>query len=86
MSETLSYRVSRLVSGGFHAMLDKAEDLAPMVAFNENLRELDKAIDEVRSELGKIVAQKHLASKKLNDENTRHESLNDSIMTAVNVG
>ena len=86
MSETLSYRVGRLVSGGFHAMLDKAEDLAPMVAFNENLRELDKAIDEVRGELGKVVAQKHLASKKLNDENTRHESLNDSIMTAVNVG
>ncbi|UYZ67701.1 PspA/IM30 family protein [Moraxella bovis] len=86
MSETLSYRVGRLVSGGFHAMLDKAEDLAPMLAFNENLRELDKAIDEVRGELGKVVAQKHLASKKLNDENTRHESLNDSIMTAVNVG
>ncbi|OPH33090.1 phage shock protein PspA [Moraxella lacunata] len=86
MSETLSYRVGRLVSGGFHAMLDKAEDFAPMVAFNENLRELDKAIDEVRGELGKVVAQKHLASKKLNDENTRHESLNDSIMTAVNVG
>lgn len=34
MSETLSRRVGRLVSGGFHALMDKAEDLAPMVAFN----------------------------------------------------
>lgn len=86
MSETLSNRVGRLVSGGFHALLDKAEDLAPMAAFNESVRELDKAIDEVRSELGKVVAQKHLATKKLNDENTRHESLNESILTAVNMG
>ena len=86
MSETLSNRVSRLISGGFHTLLDKAEDLAPMVAFNESVRELDKAIDEVRSELGKVIAQKHLATKNLNDENTRHESLNESILTAVNMG
>lgn len=86
MSETLSRRVGRLVSGGFHALMDKAEDLAPMVAFNENVREIEQAIDEVRAELGKIVAQKHLATKKLADENTRHEQLNDSIVTAVNLG
>lgn len=86
MSETLSRRVGRLVSGGFHALMDKAEDLAPMVAFNENVREIEQAIDEVRAELGKIVAQKHLATKKLADENARHEQLNDSIVTAVNLG
>lgn len=86
MSETLSRRVGRLVSGGFHALMDKAEDLAPMVAFNENVREIEQAIDEVRAELGKIVAQKHLATKKLADENTRHEQLNESIVTAVNLG
>lgn len=86
MSETLTYRVGRLVSGSFHAILDKAEDLAPMAAFNENLRELDKAIDEVRTELGKIVAQKHLATKKLTDENTRHATLGDNINTAITLG
>lgn len=86
MSETLSRRVGRLVSGGFHALMDKAEDLAPMVAFNENVREIEQAIDEVRAELGKVVAQKHLATKKLADENARHEQLNDSIVTAVNLG
>lgn len=50
------------------------------------MREIEQAIDEVRAELGKIVAQKHLATKKLADENTRHEQLNDSIVTAVNLG
>lgn len=86
MSETLSYRVGRLVSGSFHALLDKAEDLAPLATFNEHIREVERAIDEVRAELGKVVAQKHLASKKLNDHNSRIESLNDSIHTAVNLG
>lgn len=86
MSQTLSYRVSRLISGGFHALLDKAEDLAPQVAFNEHLRELDKAIDEVRAELGKTLAQKHLTLKKLADDNTRHDTLNDQITTAMSLG
>lgn len=86
MSETLSRRVGRLVSGGFHAILDKAEDLAPEVALNENVREIEKAIDEVRAELGKVVAQKHLATKKLADESTRHDNLSASIATAISAG
>lgn len=86
MSETLSRRVGRLVSGGFHAVLDKAEDLAPEVALNENIREIERAIDEVRSELGKTIAQKHLATKKMGDENAKHTNLSDSIATAINMG
>lgn len=86
MSETLAYRVGRLVSGGFHAILDKAEDLNPEMAFNENIREIERAIDEVRGELGKTVAQKHLASKKMLDESNRHATLDESIQTAVNLG
>lgn len=83
MSETLSYRVGRLVSGGFHAILDKAEDLAPEIALNESVREIERATAEVRAELGKVLAQKHLASKKMLEENGRHEALTDSIHTAL---
>lgn len=57
MSESLSRRVRRLVSGGFHAMLDGAENLAPEAVLNEHIREVERAIDEVRSELGKVLAQ-----------------------------
>ena len=35
MSETLSRRVGRLVSGGFHALIDAAENLAPEAVMNE---------------------------------------------------
>ena len=37
MSETLARRVGRLVSGGFHAILDAAENLAPEAVMNENI-------------------------------------------------
>ncbi|WP_109078328.1 PspA/IM30 family protein [Aggregatibacter kilianii] len=83
MSETLARRVGRLVSGGFHAILDAAENLAPEAVMNENIREIERAIDEVRSELGKILVQKHLATKKMADESSRHEALQEHIQEAL---
>ena len=65
MSESLARRVGRLVSGGFHAVLDAAENCAPEAVMQENVRELERAIDEVRTELGKVLAQKHLTAKKI---------------------
>lgn len=86
MSETLASRVGRLVSGGFHSLLDKAEDLAPDVALNESVREIERAIDDVRAELGQVLAQKHLATKKLTQESNQHETLSEQIHIALNQG
>ncbi|WP_373740801.1 PspA/IM30 family protein [Neisseria sp.] len=86
MSETLSRRVGRLVSGGFHALADAAENLMPEAVMNENIREIERAIDEVRAELGKVLAQKHLAAKKMADESNRHEALAASLQAAVDAG
>ena len=86
MSETLANRVGRLASGGFHALLDKAEDLAPEAVLMENVREIERAIDEVRTELGKTIGQKHLATKKLTEENSEHTQLGDNISTALAMG
>lgn len=84
MSESLSRRVGRLVSGSFHAVVDAAENFAPETVLNEHIREIERAIDEVRSELGKILAQKHLSSKKLADESNRHDKLTENIQAALN--
>ena len=86
MSETLSRRVGRLVSGGFHALIDAAENLAPEVAMNESIREIERAVDEVRAELGKVLAQKHLAAKKMADESNRHEAIDANLQAAVAAG
>ena len=86
MSETLSRRVGRLVSGGFHALIDAAENLAPEAVMNESIREIENAVDEVRAELGKVLAQKHLAAKKMADESNRHEAIDANLQAAVNAG
>ncbi|HHX2507784.1 TPA: PspA/IM30 family protein [Neisseria subflava] len=86
MSETLSRRVGRLVSGGFHALIDAAENLAPEAVMNESIREIECAVDEVRAELGKVLAQKHLAAKKMADESNRHEAIDANLQAAVNAG
>lgn len=86
MSETLSRRVGRLVSGGFHALIDAAENLAPEAVMNESIREIERAVDEVRAELGKVLAQKHLAAKKMADESNRHEAIDANLQAAVDAG
>ena len=86
MSETLSRRVGRLVSGGFHALIDAAENLAPEAVMNESIREIERAVDEVRAELGKMLAQKHLAAKKMADESNRHEAIDANLQAAVDAG
>ena len=86
MSETLSRRVGRLVSGGFHALIDAAENLAPEAVMNESIREIERAADEVRAELGKVLAQKHLAAKKMADESNRHEAIDANLQAAVDAG
>lgn len=86
MSESLTKRVGRIISGGFHAVLDAAENLAPEAVMQENIREIERAIDEVRGELGKVLAQKHLAAKKMADEGNRHELLAAQIQTAITAG
>ena len=86
MSETLSRRVGRLVSGGFHALIDAAENLAPEAVMNESIREIERAVDEVRAELGKVLAQKPPAAKKMADERNRHEAIDANLQAAVDAG
>lgn len=83
MSDTLARRVGRLVSGSFHALVDAAENSMPEASMNEAIREIERTLDEVRQELGKASAQKHLANKRLMDENNRHEALFANIEAAI---
>ena len=86
MAESMAKRVSRLVSGGFNAIVNAVEDAAPVTVMEEAIREVDGAVDEVRAELGQVIASKHLASKRLTEENAKHEALADKIELAVKEG
>lgn len=83
MSESITSRVSRLVSGGFNAVIDAMENASPEIVMQQSIRELDQAMDEIRSELGQVLAGKHLASKRLMEESDRHEKLGEQIQLAV---
>lgn len=83
MKESITGRVSRIISGGFNALIDAVENAAPEAVMEQALREVDGAIEEVRSELGKIIANKHMANSRLMQVNTKCEDLNEKIELAV---
>ncbi|HEY7385196.1 MAG TPA: PspA/IM30 family protein [Beijerinckiaceae bacterium] len=83
MSESMSRRVARLVSGGMNAMVDAFESMAPEAVMEQAIREVDEAIDDIRAELGRIIANKHLATRRLAEKNGRHEELSAQIEIAV---
>lgn len=86
MAENLAKRVGRIISGSINAVVDAVESAAPDIVMEQAIREIDTAIDEVRAELGKVIAAKHLASKRLADKGQRHEDLNAKIEVAVEQG
>lgn len=86
MKENLAGRVGRLISGSFNALIDAVENTIPEVVMEEAIREIDEVIDEVRVELGRVVANKHLSNTRLMEENNKHEELAANIELAINQG
>lgn len=86
MSDTLRQRVSRTIAGGAHALLDKIENMAPLAMLEQSVREVDSITDEVRTELGKTVANRHLAQQQHLNLNREHEQLGGSIEHALQNG
>ncbi len=83
MSEGLVARVTRLVSGGVNQIVDSIENASPETVMNEAVREVDRAIDQVRDELAGVLASKHLANTRLGETTSRHEDLQEQIVLAV---
>lgn len=86
MSESLTGRVGRIISGSLNALVDAVESASPETVMEQAIREVDSVVDDVRVELGRVVASKHLANKRLMDENQKHEDLAEKIALAVNEG
>jgi phage shock protein A len=86
MTDTIASRVTRVIGGSVHALLDAVENAAPEATMAQAIREVDQAIDEVRSELGRVEAVKHLATSSLNKLNTQKETLGEQIDIAVSKG
>ena len=84
MAEGLMSRVTRLVSGSVNSIVDAVENAAPETVMREAIREVERAIADVRAELGLAAANKHHANKRLMEATAKHEALAGQIETAVN--
>ncbi len=83
MTENITSRVGRIISGGLHQLVDAVENAAPETVMEQAIREIDSAIEDVRAELGKELATKHLASKRLTDAEVKHTDLSAKITVAI---
>jgi phage shock protein A len=83
MADSLRTRVARVIAGGAHALIDKVEDAAPVAMLEQSVREVDMIVDEVRTELGLIAANRHLAQQQHLNLNREHEQLANSVTTAL---
>lgn len=86
MAETLAVRVTRILAGGAHAFLDVMEDMAPEAMMRQAVREIDQVIADVRVDLGKVEAAKHLITSQINKLNTENEHIAAQVETALTQG
>ena len=52
-------RIGRVIAGMTHAAIGAAEQANPAAIIEQSIREIDGAADDVRAELGKVMAEKH---------------------------
>ena len=78
MAENLRSRVARIIAGGAHSLLGKIEDAAPVALLEQSVREVEQITGEVRSELGRIVANRHITQQQHAYLNREHDGLSAS--------
>jgi phage shock protein A len=83
MAESITTRVSRIITGNVHHLIDSIENANPQAAMAQAIREVDGVIDEVSVALGRATANKHLAVNRLAEQNRRHEQLSADIEVAL---
>ncbi len=83
MKEGITSRVARLVSASVHGVVDRMEQLAPEAMMEQTIREIEAAIDEVRAELGRVVASHHLTQRRLEEERQKYARLGEQAALAV---
>lgn len=84
MAENIASRVGRMISGTANMLVDAVENMAPEMVMEEAIREIDRAIDDVRVELGRNLSKQHMATRRLADENRKHGEVSEKVQIALN--
>lgn len=86
MKDSIASRISRIITGTAYSIVSKIEGLAPEGILDQAISEVDDALDEVRSELGGVTAQKHHISKAMARLNHEHAELEEQVVLAYEQG
>jgi phage shock protein A len=86
MSEKLLSRVGRLVAGFAHAAVDKAERSDPVAVVEEAIREVDRAAEQARNDLGRHTAEQHRLDTRARELDAELSALSEQIGTAIRHG
>jgi len=83
MKDTITQRVSRIIAGNMHALVDLAENANPDAMQKQAVREIENAVTEVRTELGKEKVELHAITRRIAEAKADHAQLLQQIETAV---
>jgi phage shock protein A len=83
MKDKLTTRISRIITGTANSIVDAIEGSAPETVMEQAIRDVDGVISEVRDELGRVEANKHLLVKSMADLNAKHNAYAEQIETAI---
>ncbi len=86
MAENIASRVGRMISGTANMLVDSVENMAPEMIMEEAIREVDRAIDDVRAELGMVLSKQHMATRRLAEENRKHDEISEKVEVALKEG
>jgi len=86
MPESIASRVARIIAGATYALIDRAENLSPEAVMAQSIREIEQVAVEVRLDLGKVEAAKHLVLAQMTKLHEEHDRLDAQIETALSQG
>ena len=86
MSESLVLRVKRIVSGSVNGLVDAMETANAEVVMREALREIDRAIDDVRKEMGQVLANRQHTERLIGKTKEKIAELTGRASLAVTQG
>jgi len=85
-SDGILQRMGRLIAGFTHAAIDRAEGLDRIAIVEQAIREIDKAADQARGELGKASAERHRIQSKRSEIEQELAGLKTRIGSALQHG
>jgi phage shock protein A len=85
-TETVVTRIGRVIAGMTHAAISAAEQTNPVAVMEQSIREIDSAADEVKTELGKAMAEKHRINARKEELQREHADLGAKLKAAIDTG